>query len=95
MTAARLVEEMPAEEFDEWLLLYSARPWGFDIDNLRMGTLAATVHNSSGYAKRAASARDYFPRFRRPGAVKDPDYWREAQEACRAFVERQRKRHGQ
>lgn len=95
MTAARLVDEMPADEFDDWLLLYASRPWGFDIDNLRMGIVAAEIHNCSGYAKRAARPREYFPRFRgRDDTPKDAAYWEAAKEACRDYVNRQRERHG-
>lgn len=95
MTADQMREVMSADEFDDWLILYSSRPWGFDIDNLRMGTIAAEVHNFSGFASRPSRPRDYFPRFRvRDDRPKDAAYWEEVKDACRDFVKRQQKRHG-
>lgn len=35
-------------ELSEWLAFSKLEPWGFEMDNWRMGQLAATVANYSG-----------------------------------------------
>lgn len=90
MTVARLVEEMSAEEFDSWMEFYAGEPWGYDIETLRMGILAAEIHNSSGHAKRAAQPRNFFPKVRGREAPKDAAYWQATKDGWRAFIKRQR-----
>lgn len=38
---------MSSEEFTLWKAFYSLEPWGTDVENFRMGTIAATVANST------------------------------------------------
>ena len=93
MTVERLLNEMSAEEFEGWMQFFALEPWGYDVDNLRTGIVAAQVHNSSGHAKRAARPRDFFP-LRRidAGMAKDKAYWDATKDAWRGFSRRQKDR---
>lgn len=55
-------------KWDAWQInlyktYYSLCPFGYDMDNLRMGIVSATIHNSSGFAETALAPKDFIPDF--------------------------------
>lgn len=86
---AELAERMTSEEFTLWAAFYGLEPWGCEIDNWRMGMIAATVVNATPRGPRAKAFKpgDFY---RSPYAVdKAVDDLTPQQ---RAFLERKRKK---
>lgn len=76
----QLEEQMSQAEFQDWLEEYRRRPWGEDIEDLRMGTIASTIANANSVNRSFAPA-DFIPRF---GPL--PDQSDDELEAdCRAY----------
>jgi hypothetical protein len=61
MTVERLLEEMPADEFFEWCAFFQLEPWGYEMDNWRMGVVSATVANAAG-RKKPLKPSDFMPK---------------------------------
>jgi hypothetical protein len=71
MTVRELEYRMTAREMDEWRAYARIEPFGEERDDLRMGTIAATVANSAPFRKKGSKAfkpSDFFPDFE--GAAK-------------------------
>jgi len=52
------MDRMTSEEFTLWKAFFSLEPWGCDVENWRMGMVAATIVNS---APRGEKARAFKP----------------------------------
>ncbi len=46
---------MSSEEFEHWIAFFKSEPWGYDVENWRMGMVASTVANAAG-PKRSGKA---------------------------------------
>jgi len=57
----RLGDMMTSAEFSEWIAYYNLEPFGPQMDDLRAGTVAATVANvARSKASKALEAKDFF-----------------------------------
>lgn len=56
----RLLEEIPAPLFDEWLAFYSLDPWGENRADFRIAMLTSFVHNYAGVNPKT-KPRDFMP----------------------------------
>jgi len=58
-----MLEEMSAEQLLDWLQFYNSEPWGYEVENTRAGTIAASIMNSVGGKKsgQAYTWKDFFP----------------------------------
>lgn len=83
---------MSMAEYQLWLAEYQRRPWGEEIEDLRMGTIAATVANAHS-CERTFTPAEFIPKFGQT-AVDQTD--EEIEADCRAFFAllNARKRHG-
>lgn len=61
-----MLRELTAEQFAEWFAFHGLEPWGFQVENLRMGVIASTTANVSGRLRRQVSPADFMPQERRP-----------------------------
>lgn len=61
-TVEELQQRMTGEEFRDWCAFYALEPWGSEVDNWRMGVLAATTANFSGRSKKSLKPSDFMPR---------------------------------
>jgi hypothetical protein len=60
-TVAELQGAMSSAEFVDWCAFYSIEPWGYDVDNWRMGVMGSTVANYSGNLKKRLKPSDFIP----------------------------------
>lgn len=60
-----LLARMPSPVLARWMAFYDLCPWGGDVENLRVGKLAATIVNWAGQALKKDAPRatptDFFP----------------------------------
>jgi hypothetical protein len=62
-TIAELQQVMTHAEFVDWCAYYQIEPWGYEMDNWRMGVQAATTANAAG-RKRPLKPADFMPKAR-------------------------------
>jgi hypothetical protein len=60
-TVEELQSAMSSDEFTSWCEFYALEPWGSDVENWRMGVVAAVTANYSGRAKRSLDPSDFVP----------------------------------
>ena len=48
-------------EFIDWCAFYDLEPWGYHVDNWRMGMTCATVGNAAG-RKKPLKPSDFYPK---------------------------------
>lgn len=61
-SVAEAQASITSAEFSDWCAYFSVEPWGYGIENWRMGVVAATVANYSGNVKKAVKVSDFLPR---------------------------------
>lgn len=52
---------MTSAEFSEWAAYASLEPFGFHMDNFRMGQVAATAWNAARRSRKPLVAADFYP----------------------------------
>lgn len=62
----RAQEEVSAEEFGEWVALFSAEPWGEERADFRAAIVASTVANCHAQGRKQFKAEDFMPRYGKP-----------------------------
>lgn len=65
----RMLGELSARQFDEWIAFYSIEPWGEERADLRAGIVASTVANVNRNAKQRSkpySPKDFMPVYDKP-----------------------------
>ena len=90
LTVERLLAEMPADEFFDWCAFYQLEPWGYEMENWRMGVVAATTANSAG-RKKPLKPADFMPKQKRRKAVQSAS---EIERALRAVSKEGEPKHG-
>lgn len=61
-TVAELQARMSSDEFTLWRAYYAAYPFGYDIDNFRMGSICSAVSNAPHYkTAKPAAPSDFYP----------------------------------
>lgn len=64
MTVAELLSRVSSIELSEWVAFYNMEPFGFEADYLGHAQTSATLVNVNRKKNsKAASAKDFFPRF--------------------------------
>jgi hypothetical protein len=58
-----LLDTMSSAEISEWMEYYKLEPFGAEVENLMLGTVAATVANFSGRSRGNAKASDFVVKF--------------------------------
>ncbi len=62
MVRREMLEQMDANEFAEWKAYYRIYPWGWEIDNWRIGLLVSTIINTAGKtSKQNMQPKDFYP----------------------------------
>ena len=56
-----LQRAMSSAEFVDWCAFYSLEPWGYEMQNWRMGVVAATTANAAG-RKKPLKPTDFMPK---------------------------------
>jgi hypothetical protein len=62
-TVEELLETVSYTELTEWMAYYAIEPFGYDMENYRMGVIASTVMNAnrSKNSDKVWSAKDFMP----------------------------------
>ena len=42
---SELLEQLPSHELTYWVEFFNLEPWGFEVENWRMGQIASTIVN--------------------------------------------------
>lgn len=63
-TVAEWQQRMSSDEFVRWCAFFDLEPWGYHLDNWRMGVVACTVANSAG-RKKPLKPSDFYPKQRK------------------------------
>lgn len=69
-----LKRRMPSSLWSRWLAYAELEPWGFEVENLRAASIAATVANYAGKVLpqgQKVSAKDFALRVERPLSLVD------------------------
>ncbi len=63
MTVHRLLDEISTDELVEWMAYDRIEPFGYHMENFRMGVVSATVANVAprGRGSRALKPSDFYP----------------------------------
>lgn len=66
-TVAELQYRMSSEEFTYWKVFFSMEPFGYDIENFRMGQIASAIVNVAprGRGAKPVSASQFYPETKR------------------------------
>lgn len=56
-----LLATTDSRELSEWAAFFKIEPWGYDIQNLRAGQVAAAVANFSGKVKKPVDWQAFMP----------------------------------
>ena len=73
-TQKELLEGLSMEDFIEWMAYKEIKPFGFDVENQRVGSICAAVYNSAGKSyKKDVVWDDFFkPSWKEPQQTKQP-----------------------
>jgi hypothetical protein len=63
---------MSSAEFMDWCAFYSLEPWGYEMENWRVGVVAATTANSAG-RKKPLKPTDFMPKSGRKKRAKSAE----------------------
>jgi len=56
-------EAINSREFTGWLAYYSLEPFGYEMENLRFGTIASAIYNAAN-PKNHTKPQDFFKRYK-------------------------------
>lgn len=99
-TVAELQERMSSAEFTQWIAYSMKEPFGYHIDNFRMGQVAATVFNvARGKKTSAVSPSVFYPESKRLKSKREltkrqQEYVREKRERRPPQPAKQAPKHG-
>lgn len=62
-----MLDEIPAHTWWEWIALFGLEPFGYEVENWRVGMVAATIANAApSKRRRVFRPKDFMPQERRP-----------------------------
>ncbi len=75
MPVGEMLDRMTGAELDLWAEFYDQEPWGYQVENWRMGQVCSTAANAAGGKKNGKPfhPKDFMPRRKPAGPVTIPE----------------------